>query len=203
MAREHSELDSARREWLTLDTAALSRAVVLVTEAATPGQYRGEVRREGVVTSDFTVSVVPEPAEPAVSIDCAMAYAGREFRVAHHGRVWVHVGSGTGRYSVLIRNDEDVLLDNSALRSGQLVVFRLVRPGRHLVEDRRNGGRCQVFVKRPEPGMPQDPPAASVKITGGTMTPDHVEVWPGVQPIVFTVEEGSHLVSSAFDPVDG
>jgi len=91
----------------------------LVVQVQTAAQYTGVITNADGSTKNFILSVVPSPADQAVSIDVAGTWTTNPtFRVVENGYVSVSVLTGAGGQKIKISNEHGVLLDNTSLRSG-------------------------------------------------------------------------------------
>jgi len=187
---------------LELDTDLLTPAIVLVTDVQAAGRYRGHIGQADGSSKSFSLVVQGPPAEPSVNIDLSTEWTtDPTFNVAASGHVVLSIGHGAGGNTVRIFNDVSLLVDNTKLRKGQLLVLRLLRPGKHLLEDKTGGGTCTLMVQYPttKPPVATQPVSLTVAKPAGTpnttITPNNV-VLSVAQPVVVTVDDGTHLVST-------
>src|SRR5947209_7535850 len=100
---------------LELDTDALTSQIVIVVAVGSQGRYRGVVTNGDGSTKEFSLVVLPSPAEPSATIDLSAEWVGiPAFNVVENkGYVVLHVADDTsGPRKVRIFNDAGVLFDN-------------------------------------------------------------------------------------------
>jgi hypothetical protein len=192
---------------LELDTDAITSQIKFVVPARKQGRYRGVVTDKNNASKEFSLIVLPPPAEPSVTVNASENWTGTPtFNVVefdssmktNKGYVVVHVGDDdtTGPRQVRIFNDTDLLFDNQKIGLNDKVILRLFRPGVHSVTDKKGNGICEVTVNYPTSGMPTAPVTVNVNKLNGTtqMQPDKVSISP-LQPLIFNTQEGTHLVT--------
>jgi hypothetical protein len=186
---------------LELDTDHLTSQITIVVPAQKQGRYTGVVTDKDNASKEFSLIVLPSPAEPSVTVNTSENWTGTPiFNVVSNGYVVVRVADDTtGPRTVRIFNNTDLLFDNQKIGLDHTVVLRLLRPGVHHVTDKKGGGICQVTVTYPPPGTiwPTDPVAVNViQINPATtqMQPDKVSISP-LQPLTFKTQQGTHLVT--------
>jgi hypothetical protein len=183
------------------DTNVLVPQIHLVAQVQTKAQYVGVITNADGTKKSFTLSVVVAPAAQMVLIDVAATWTTDPvFTVAENGYLSVGCLSGNGGQTIEISNDTGVLLDNTALRAGQIVTLTLLRPGTHLLVDTTGGATCTVTVSYPTTQLPTGTvPVTLAPVSAGQkptmMTPATVTVVPP-QPIVVTVLGGTRLTTT-------
>ena len=183
-----------------LDTNSLTSQTTIVAQVGSAGRYRGVVTESDNTTKEFSLEVLPSPAEPSVAIDLSAVWSGPpNFSVVVKGFIVLYVKDGPGGQTVKVFNDLGSLFDNSALTVDNSVVLKLFRPGIHQVSDTTGGGICTVKVEYP---TPPTPPATNfvdikvIQVSPGTtkMQPDAVTISP-LQPLVFHTQDKTRLIT--------
>lgn len=194
-------LDNALFSITEFDTNVLVPQIHLIAQVQAKTQYAGVITNADCTKKSFTLSVVVAPAVQTVLIDVAAAWtADPGFTVVESGYLSVCCLSGNGGQTIKISNNSGVLLDNTALRAGQIVTLTLLRPGTHLLADTTGGATCSVTVSYPTTPLPTGTvPVTLAPVTAGqtptVMSPATVTVVPP-QPIVVTVLDGTRLTTT-------
>jgi hypothetical protein len=184
-----------------LDTNVLTPQVILVARVQAAARYRGVVAEPDGSSRTFSLVVVPSPAEQSVTLDLGSSFVSDPtFTVVEKGYVVIAVNTGPGGQRIKIFNDKTMLIDNTALRADQIVVLRLLRPGKHTITDTTGGGTCSVAVTYPKLGakLPTDKIDLSVKIVAKKTTRiDPKAATASVtQPIVIHLQDGTRITTT-------
>jgi hypothetical protein len=190
-----------------LDSNSLTPQLAVVAQVGAAGRYRGDVTAPDGSLKTFALVVAPSPAEPSVNIDISQAWSGiPTYTVVENGYVVISVLSGAGGQTIRIYSDKEVLLDNSAFRSGQMLIVRVLRPGKHLITDKTGGGTCNLVVNYPVPGAPPNPGKADLQVnqvdaTHTAMDPNNLTV-SVTQAIVIHLQDKTHIVTTLLAQTD-
>lgn len=183
-----------------LDTDILTPQIVLVAQVGSPARYRGIVTGKDGATKTFSLVVNPSPAEPSVSIDLSKDWGvDPTFSVAENGYVIASVLTGQGGFTLRIFNDSSVLLDNKSLKLDQIVVVRVLRPGKHVISDQVGGGSCSLTVGYPmrEHALAKDKLDLYVRLNGDSTEMDPKAITSSVaQAIAIHVQDKTRIVTT-------
>jgi hypothetical protein len=184
-----------------LDTDVLTPQIHLVAQVQTAARYRGTVTESDGTVRTFSLAVVPSPAEPSVNLDVSQGWsADPTFTVVEKGFIVVSVLKGSGGQTIKILNDKEGLLDNKSLKKDQIVVLRVLRPGKHILEDKTGGGKCSITIQYPQKSPPPVTTPIDVHVT--QIDPTSTQIDPSSltasvsQPLVIHVQDGTHLTTS-------
>jgi hypothetical protein len=202
-----NKINTAMFDVLEYDTDVLRPQMVIAAQVGAASRFRGKIDNGDNTSKTFSLIVAPSPAEPSANIDVSQNWTGdAEFTVVEQGYVVVSVGTGAGGQTIKIYNDQELLLDNRALQSDQMVVMRILRPGQHTIVDVTGGALCNVTVQYPAPNaaLATDKIQLHVQQVDPTHTEfDIAEVSATVlQPIVIYVQERTHLVTNLIATTD-
>jgi len=205
---------------LELDTDALTSQIAIAVPARNQGRYRGVVTDNNNGSKEFSLVVLPPPAEPSVAVNASEDWAVPPvFSVVQYddsnpkkkvGYLVVHTtDDAAGPRQIRIFNTTDVLFDNQKIGLDSAIVLKLFRPGKHLVTDKTGGGVCEVTVTYPPPPPPNWPTDKVIvnvlqdpkDPTKTQMQPDKISISP-LQPVVFNTQNGTHLVTDLLAVTD-
>jgi hypothetical protein len=204
-----------------LDSGALSQLGSVVHQVSEPGDYRGVVLRGDDQVADFSF-VVAKEGRSQLDLDVAALDAGGQdddcgcgptshdtTPLAVGGYLLVHVGSGRGRYAVVVSivdasgKESRQVFDSRELGAGDIFAATVLRPGRYGVTNAADGSTARLEVPYPEPGREPlrlgDP--VTIKVGRGGFSPDEVKVKPG-QGQTYAVETGARVVIELVEPYD-
>jgi hypothetical protein len=184
-----------------LDTDVLTPQIHIVAQVQTAARYRGTVTDADGTSRMFSLVVVPSPAEPSVNLDVSQTWnTDPTFTVVEKGYIVVSVLKGAGGQTIRILNDTELLLDNKSLRKDQIVIFRVLRPGKHTLRDQTGSGTSSITVQYPQknppiPTTPIDVQVVQIDPKTTQMKPDNI-VSSVRQPLVIHVQDRSHLITA-------
>jgi len=193
-------ISAALFDAIELDTNILTPQIHLVAQVQTVATYTGLITNADGSTKGFTLSVVPSSAEKAILIDVSATWSvNPTFTVIESGYVSVSVLTGGGGQKIKISNDQGILLDNTSLRSGQVVALVILRPGNHVLTDTTGGATCAVTVTYPSTPLPTGVVPVKLSFAPASvqtvMAPAAISVAPP-QPVVITVLDGTRLTTT-------
>ena len=111
----------------------------------------------------------------------------------------VSVRTGQGGFTLRIFNDSSVLLDNKSLKLDQIVVVRVLRPGKHVISDQVGGGSCSLTVGYPmrEHALAKDKLDLYVRLNGDSTEMDPKAITSSVaQAIAIHVQDKTRIVTT-------
>jgi len=200
-------LNSHIFDTVELDSNSLTPQLAIVAQVGAAGRYRGDVAAPDGSSKTFTLAVVPSPAEPSVNIDISQTWSGiPTYTVVENGYVVISVLSGAGGQTIRIYNDKEVLLNNLAFRAGQMLIVRVLRPGKHLITDKTGGGSCNLVVNYPVPKAPLDAGKADLQVnqidaTHTVMDPLNLTL-SVAQAVVVHLQDKTHIVTTLLAQTD-
>lgn len=122
---------------LEIDSRFIRQNTFFVAAASHRGLFHGQITLRRRVVDEFSVLVEPSPSAPVQTIDCSKKYSGSQLKLVEGGSLLVMVSSGDGGHQVLLMDDAHKLFfSNIHLQSGQRVFLRLIRPGKHIVQEK-------------------------------------------------------------------
>jgi hypothetical protein len=187
---------------LEFDSGWLSHGIGVLAEAKNVGRYQGEITSSRGASKTFTLTVVPPPAETQLTIDLSQNWTvSPGFSVGQNGHIVTSVTQGDDDFRLRIWNVSELLLSNTALQAGQLVMLRLFRPGKHIVTDVASAAACTVTVAYPDAKGPLKTDPVRIAIADGKMQPDAVGI-SALQPLLITAADQTHIVSELVEVSD-
>jgi hypothetical protein len=202
----------------TIESAQLGVLGSIAHPIAEDGVYSGTVFQRGIQIASFRLTVDAKFANTQVDVDlskldsddrCPEKHRGaHEFELKSKGFVVLYVSEGPGDFYVVLSRlgeAQKVDFDSRTLKSGDLFIASMLRPGEYAMVDQLGKAKGRISVAYPkvgkEPYRPGEP--ARVVVSPEAFKPAEVKIG-AAQAVVFSFETPKSAIQVKLEkPDDG
>ena len=188
-----------------LQSSALGVLGSIAHPVGRPGEYSGRVMQGKSQVAEFSLHAGPDVDATQVTIDLAriagsplvgQPYKAHKYSVNSDGYLMLFVSEGLGGFWVRLSSQgtyrSRVVFDSRRLKSGDLFIATLIRPGTHQAKMPRAVAAIRVRAPEASDKAFQPPPPAGMTCTKTGFVPKRLEVY-ATQGIVFGFETTSRV----------